>query len=491
VSTTAKTNTVKHTFVTTNETAITKIELRELLEAQRKAFLQAPFPNAHERIRNLDKLLNAVLEKKDEFVKTLDQDFGSRSRVESLLSDIYMVVASIKHAKKELNNWMKPRHRDVPIVLGAGKAWIMPQPLGVIGIVAPWNFPLNLSLCPLVAALAAGNRAMIKPSEYTPATADLLKRMISDTFPADLVVVVTGDAAVGRDFVSLPFDHLFFTGSTEVGKAVMRAAAENLTPVTLELGGKSPAIVAPDADINDAAIDIAFGKVLNAGQMCISPDYALVPKQKLQLFLGALQTAVNKYYPEGTSSTCDYTSVVNDKHYKRLRGYLEEARTKGAQIVPLSSAGDESENGGRKIAPVAVVDPPESLKLMHDEIFGPVLIVKPYDELDDAIKYINDRPRPLALYLFTKSRNYIERVLSRTISGGVTINDTIMHHAVEDLPFGGVGASGMGSYHGREGFDTFSKLKPVFERLCPRTDRLLRPPFNVIHDFLMGILICR
>jgi coniferyl-aldehyde dehydrogenase len=238
-------------------------------------------------------------------------------------------------------------------------------------------------------------------------------------------------------------------------------------------------------------MDIAFGKVLNAGQMCIAPDYALVPKQKVQSFLGALQIAVNKYYPEGTGSACNYTSVVNDRHYKRLSGYLEEARTKGVQVVALSSEGEESEDGGRKIAPVALVDPPESLKIMHEEIFGPVLIIKPYDELDDAIKYINNRPRPLALYLFTKSRSNIEKVLSRTTCGGVTINDTIMHHAAEDLPFGGVGPSGMGHYHGREGFDTFSKLKPVFERLGPRTDRLLRPPFNVIHDFLMGILISR
>jgi acyl-CoA reductase-like NAD-dependent aldehyde dehydrogenase len=464
-------------------------QLLDLLLAQQKAFQGAPFPQANERIRNLDKLLDALLARKEEFVKALDADFCGRSRHESMITDIFMVVSAIKHAKKELKTWMKVQRRDVPIVLGTGKAWVMPQPLGVIGIVGPWNFPLNLTLCPLAAALAAGNRSMIKPSEHTPATSELLKKMIAETFLPDHVVVVTGDASVGKDFVSLPFDHLLFTGSTEVGKAVMKAAAENLTPVTLELGGKSPAIVAPDADLNEAAIDIAFGKVLNAGQICISPDYALVQQEKVTPFLNALQGAVNKYYPDGAKATTDYTSVVNERHYQRLSGYLEEARTRGVQIIALSSAGIQGKNDGRKMAPVAIVDPPEDMKVMHDEIFGPILLIKPYDRLEDAIKYVNDRPRPLALYLFTKSKRVINKVLTGTISGGVTINDTIMHNAIDDLPFGGVGPSGFGHYHGREGFNTFSKLKPVFERSGPRTDRFLRPPFKQIHDFLLTVLL--
>ncbi len=466
-----------------------KVQLLELLDGQRAAYAKAPYPGASERLANLDKLLRGLLSRKDEFVKSLDQDFGGRSRVESLLTDIYMVVAAVKHAKKELKNWMRARHREVPLVLGTGKAWVMPQPLGVIGIVAPWNFPLNLSLSPLIAALAAGNRAMIKPSEYTPATSELLRQMIAETFSVDHVVVVTGDASVGKDFVSMPFDHLLFTGSTEVGKAVMRACAENLTPVTLELGGKSPALVAPDADISEAATDIAFGKVLNAGQICISPDYALVPREKLIPFIEALQAAVKRYYPAGAQETCDYSSVVNGRHYQRLSAYIEEARHRGVQVISLSAEEAPKGAGGNKMAPMAIVDPPEDLKAMQDEIFGPILLVKPYDDLDEAINYINARPRPLALYLFAKSKKLIEKVLSCTISGGVSINDTIMHNAVEDLPFGGVGASGIGHYHGRDGFDTFSKLKPIFERTGPRADRFLRPPFGAIHEFLMNLLI--
>jgi coniferyl-aldehyde dehydrogenase len=489
VSKTAKMNAGAKSSEPVDGEVMSKAQLLNLLNAQKKAFQEAPFPDANERTKNLDKLMDALLSRKEEFVTALAADFGSRSRHESLISDVFMVVSAIKHAKKELKSWMKAQTREVPLVLGTGKAWVMPQPLGVIGIVGPWNFPLNLALCPLAAALAAGNRAMIKPSEFTPATSELLKKMIAETFAPDHVLVVNGDASVGRDFVSLPFDHLLFTGSTEVGKLVMKAAAENLTPVTLELGGKSPAIVAPDADLTEAATDIAFGKVLNAGQICISPDYALVPREKMTPFLNALQAAVNKYYPDGAKATDDYTSVVSDRHHQRLTGYLEEARTRGVQIIALSSAGTQGDNGGRKLSPVAIVDPPEDLKVMQEEIFGPILLVKPYDQIDDAIKYINNRPRPLALYLFTKSKRVMDRVLSRTISGGVSINDTIMHNAVDDLPFGGVGPSGFGHYHGREGFNTFSKMKPIFERTGPRTDRFLRPPFKQIHDFLLTVLL--
>jgi acyl-CoA reductase-like NAD-dependent aldehyde dehydrogenase len=463
------------------------LTMTEILDAQRKAFLANSYPSAAERLRNLDKLAQALIAKKDQFVKSLNDDFGCRNRQETLLTDIFMVTAAIKHAKRELKGWMKPRKRDVPIVLGTGRAYVLPQPVGVVGIVSPWNFPLNLSLCPLTAALAAGNRAMIKPSEFTPATSELLKQMITEIFATDHVAVITGDASVGKSFVHLPFDHLLFTGSTEVGKYVMKAAADNLTPVTLELGGKSPAIVAPDADVNEAAIDIAFGKVLNAGQICIAPDYALVPRAKMTPFLNALKKSVDGYIPAESIAKDGYTSVVNERHHKRLSAYIDEARQKNVQIIPL--AAEITAEGGNKLSPVAIVDPPEDLAIMKEEIFGPILLVKPYDELDEAIKYINARPRPLALYLFAKSKSLIESILKRTISGGVSVNDVIMHNVVEDLPFGGVGASGIGHYHGREGFDTFSKLRPVFERTGPRTDRFLRHPFKQLHEFLLGILI--
>jgi coniferyl-aldehyde dehydrogenase len=460
--------------------------MAEILDVQRKAFLANSYPSAAERLRNLDKLSQALIARKDLFVAALNADFGCRNRQETLLTDIYMVTAAIKHAKHELKAWMKPRKRDVPIVLGIGRAYVLPQPVGVVGIVSPWNFPLNLSLCPLTAALAAGNRAMIKPSENTPKTSELLKEMIADIFAVDHVAVITGDANIGKEFVHLPFDHLLFTGSTEVGKYVMKAAADNLTPVTLELGGKSPAIVAPDADVNEAAIDIAFGKVLNAGQICIAPDYAFVPRAKVTPFVNALKKAVDGYIPADCISKDGYTSVVNERHHKRLSAYIDEAREKNVQIIPLAS---EITSEGNKISPVAIVDPPEDLAIMKDEIFGPILVIKPYDELDDAIKYINAHPRPLALYLFAKSRSLIDSLLKRTISGGVSVNDVIMHNVVEDLPFGGVGASGIGHYHGREGFDTFSKLRPVFERTGARADRFLRHPFKRLHDILLGFLI--
>lgn len=479
--------TVNSKVSVTKESAPTMpLTMTEIMDAQRKAFQANSYPSAAERLRNLDKLAQAVIAQKDKFVISLNEDFGCRNRQETLLTDIYMVTAAIKHAKHELKGWMKPRKRDVPIVLGTGRAYVLPQPVGVVGIVSPWNFPLNLSLCPLTAALAAGNCAMIKPSEITPATSALLKEMIAEIFATDHVAVITGDANVGKEFVHLPFDHLLFTGSTEVGKYVMRAAADNLTPVTLELGGKSPAIVAPDADVNEAAIDIAFGKVLNAGQICIAPDYALVPRAKMTPFLNALKKAVNGYIPAESISKDGYTSVVNERHHNRLTSYLNEARQKNVQIVPLAA---EITEGGNKISPVAIVDPPEDLAIMREEIFGPILLVKPYDELEDAIKYVNSRPRPLAIYLFAKSKRLISTLLKRTISGGVSVNDVIMHNVIEDLPFGGVGASGIGHYHGQEGFDTFSKLRPVFERIGPRADRFLRHPFKQLHDFLLGILI--
>jgi acyl-CoA reductase-like NAD-dependent aldehyde dehydrogenase len=391
---------------------------------------------------------------------------------------------SIRHAYRHVARWMACRPREIGWQLQPARAYVLPQPLGVIGIVAPWNYPVFLTAAPLAGALAAGNRAMIKPSEYAPRTAALLADILHRTFPRDLVAVVNGDAAAGREFVSLPFDHLLFTGSATVGREVMRAASENLTPVTLELGGKSPAIIAPDADLRRAAEDIAYGKLLNAGQTCIAPDYALVPASRVRAFAEAMRDAVERYYPAAAANP-DYTAIINERHYDRLQAYLEEARGKGAEVIEI----DPRAAAGRKIAPALIIDPPDEIAVMREEIFGPLLPVKSYGHIDEAIAYVNERPRPLALYVFGQDQKLIDRVLERTVSGGVCVNDTLLHIAAEDLPFGGAGPSGIGQYHGQAGFDAFSKLKPVFRRRWPGLSRLLRPPYGRVHAWLRRVLI--
>ncbi len=448
----------------------------DLFAKQAAAFQAAPYPSAADRRANLTRLLRAVLAHQDELATAIDRDFAGRSRDEVLFSEIYVAVNAIRHARSYVRRWMAPRPRHVGWPLQPAQAWVLPQPLGVVGIIVPWNYPVFLSMAPLAGALAAGNRVMLKPSEFTPETSALLARIISEAFPPDLVAVALGDAAVGRAFAQLPFNHLLFTGATSVGREVMRAAAENLTPVTLELGGKSPAIVAPDANIVRAAADIAYGKLLNSGQTCIAPDYVLVPGASLRPFVEALRQAVERYYPDGK-----YTSIINDKHRQRLRDYLEEAAARGVETITMSAT--------RGLAPTILINPPDDLRVMREEIFGPILPLKTYATLNQAIAYVNQQERPLALYLFTRSQSTIDSVLTRTISGGVCINDTLLHIAAEDLPFGGVGGSGMGHYHGQEGFDTFSKLKPVFRRRWLGLGRMLRPPHSRLHNWMRRILI--
>jgi coniferyl-aldehyde dehydrogenase len=448
----------------------------DLFASQAAAFAAAPYPSAAERRANLTRLLRAVLAHQDDLATAIDRDFAGRSRDEVLFSEIYVAVNAIRHARSKVKRWMAPRPRHVGWPLQPAQAWVLPQPLGVAGIIVPWNYPVFLSMAPLAGALAAGNRVMLKPSEFTPETSALLARIISETFPPDLVAVALGDSTVGRAFAQLPFDHLLFTGATSVGRDVMRAAAEHLTPVTLELGGKSPALVAPDANIARAAADIVYGKLLNSGQTCIAPDYVLVPFASLRPFVEGLRKAVERYYPDA-----QYTSIINGKHQQRLLGYLEEASARGVETITLSAT--------RGLAPTILINPPDDLKVMRDEIFGPILPLKTYDTIDQAITYVNQHERPLALYLFTRSQSTIDSVLTRTISGGVCINDTLLHIAAEDLPFGGVGASGMGHYHGQEGFDTFSKLKPVFRRRWLGLGRMLRPPHSRLHNWMRKILI--
>jgi len=463
----------------------TESSLDTAFARQRAAFASNPFPGAAERRLNLDRLIRVIVKRQDEIAAALDRDFGGRCRAEVRYSEIFVALQSLRHANRHVKAWMEPRPVPVGMALQRANAWVMPQPLGVVGIVVPWNYPVYLTVGPMASALAAGNRVMLKLPEFTPSTSSVLARLLAECFDQDVVSAMQGDADTAKAFVQLPFDHLLFTGSTAVGRQVMLAAAANLTPVTLELGGKSPLLLAPDANFSSAAGSIVFGKLLNAGQTCIAPDYALVPANRLEGFVAQLQTEIAKQYPRATENS-DYTGIINEKQRSRLEAYLQEAHAAGTRVITIGPAPSGQD---RKIAPALVIDPPDQLRLMQEEIFGPILPVKPYGSLDEAIAYINARPRPLALYLYTRSSSVIDEVLKRTISGGVSINDTLVHIAVEDLPFGGAGASGLGHYHGQAGFDTFSKLKSVFHRRGFALSAALRPPYGKLHDLTMRFLI--
>ncbi|HEX7603728.1 MAG TPA: coniferyl aldehyde dehydrogenase [Polyangiaceae bacterium] len=457
--------------------------LTRLKSAQRKAGA----PSYDERIARLEKLEKAILARREDFVKAIREDFGSRSKYETYIAEIFMSVAGIKHCRDHLHEWMETESRPVSWLFAPAHAEIMYQPLGVVGIIAPWNYPAQLAFGPLAGALAAGNRVMIKPSELTPKTGELIAKLIAETFSPDEVTVVLGGPSVGEAFSRLPFDHLVFTGSTAVGKIVMRAAAENLVPVTLELGGKSPAIIADDFPIDVAATRIMHGKLFNAGQTCIAPDYVLVPKKELSHFVEECKAAVAKMYPT-LKDNADYTSIINARHHARLTGHLEAAKESGAKLVEMNPA-KEDLSDGRKMVPTIVLDAKEDLALMTDEIFGPILPVIPYEKLEEAIDFVNDRPRPLALYVFSFEDDVVAKVNDRTVAGGVAVNETLMHFGQDDLPFGGVGPSGMGHYHGREGFDTFSKKKPIFYQARLNGAGLLRPPFGKALDMAMRFLL--
>lgn len=464
-------------------------ELRATLERQRAAFLQAGAPSLAQRRADLAKLKAAIKDKAESIAEAISADFGSRSRHESLLAEIFTTLAGIRHTARHLSGWMRPKRVSVSLELMPGRARILYQPVGVVGIISPWNYPFQLAIMPLVAALAAGNRVMLKPSELTPRTSEFLAEFLAGLFPSEKVATVLGGPDIGAAFARLPFDHLFYTGSTAVGRLVMQAAAENLTPVTLELGGKSPCILGEDAPLAGAVESIVYGKLLNAGQTCIAPDYVLVPEEKREAFINLAQQAAAKLYPS-LEANPDYTSIVNDRHYRRLMQYLDEAKAKGARIIEINPA-HETLAGGRKLAPRLVIEPAEELALMREEIFGPVLPVKTYRRLEDAIDYVNRHPRPLALYYFGANAEKRDEVLARTISGGVSVNETLMHILVENLPFGGVGASGIGAYHGETGFQTFSHRKGVFLQSRLNGAWLLRPPFGRLTELLLKLLMKR
>jgi len=456
-----------------------------LLAVQRAAFDAQRAPDAATRIARLDRLLQLVDANEAAFAEAIDADFGGRSAHETRLAELFVVRAGIRHARATLRRWMAPRRVRTDLHFLPGHNRLMPQPLGVVGIVSPWNYPLQLSLGPALAALAAGNRAIIKPSELTARFSDLLQRLVGQSFPEEELAVVTGGVDVARAFVSLPFDHLFFTGSTAVGRQVAQAAAANLVPVTLELGGKSPAIVDPSCDLDVAVPRIAFGKLLNAGQTCIAPDYALVPQGSAEALAQRLSAAIARMYPTLVANP-DYTAIITERHRARLVELVAEARSMGARVVEVNPAGERFEGGTRKLPPTIVLGATREMRLMREEIFGPVLPVVACDGVDDAIAYVNERDRPLALYWFGDDDRNRDRVLERTVSGGVTINGCLTHFAQEHQPFGGVGASGSGAYHGEYGFRAFSKDKPVYYQSRVGLVPMLMPPYGKPLDALLA-----
>lgn len=459
-------------------------EAQRVFRLQREAYLRHPYPSLEERLENLRKLEQILIDNVDEIADAINRDFGNRCALESKMLEIFGCVDGLRYTRRKLKKWMKPQKRHVSLLFATGKNRVIPQPKGVVGIISPWNYPLFLTVSPLTSVLAAGNRAMIKMATNSQNLCRLLHEKFSEKFPEDTVAILPGVKA--QDFSTLPYDHLIFTGSADAGRTVMEAAAHNLTPVTLELGGKSPTIICPDYDVEKAASHILYGKLINAGQTCLAPDYLFVPEEKRDAFVRAAKKIVPQRYPDPNDPS--YTSIIDDKSYRRLRATLDDAAQKGATVIPLID-GAGFNDVQRKIPPHLILDPTDEMIVMQEEIFGPLFPVKTYRDLDEVIDYINRRDRPLGLYIFSDDEATREKILYRTISGGVTINNVVLHVAQHDMPFGGIGASGMGQYHGYEGFLEFSKLRPVF--ISPRLGGLemMYPPYGRRHERIFRFLL--
>ena len=463
-------------------------QLAELFARQRQAFRLEPRRSAAARKTDLSALEAALKHHAYALIDAVYDDFGGRSPTETRVLEFFPSLEALRHARRKLGAWMRPQWRPVSFWFQPGSARLLKQPLGVVGIIVPWNYPVYLALGPLISALAAGNRVILKMSEFTPRTGLAMQRLLAEAFPEDQVAVLNGGPELAQALTALPLDHLLFTGSTAVGHKVMAAAAANLTPVTLELGGKSPAIVGPQFDVALAAQRIMLGKCLNAGQTCIAPDYVLVPEGREGAFIEAARRAVFAMYPRLVGNA-DYSAIITTRHAQRLQGLLDDARAKGAECLPLNPDALPPPPETRRIPPTLVLGVKDSMKIMQEEIFGPLLPILSYREFSEALAYVNDHPRPLALYAFEDDPARRARVLEETISGGVTLNDVILHIAQDELPFGGVGPSGMGHYHGRAGFETFSKQKGVFRQTRWNTLPLLRPPYGKMVERLLRLML--
>ena len=459
--------------------------LRDLFNAQHTASRQQIDVPLDIRRNRLLRMKALIEDNSAALAQAVQTDFGVRSLQLTEIADLFVLRSLMSHTLKALPKWMKPQKVSTPIYLQPASAYLQRQPLGVVGVISPWNYPIQLALGPMITALSAGNRVMLKPSELTPVTSALMAELLGKAFALDEVCVVLGDGEVAAEFSSLPFDHLFFTGSTAVGRIVAKAAAANLTPTTLELGGKSPCIIDASCDLDKAAIKIAHGKLLNAGQTCIAPDYVLLPKGQEAAFGHAFAQAVAKLFPT-IAGNPDYAAIISPRHHTRLRAMLAAAEQGGARLQVVDTGGAVTEH--RQMAPVLAFDVPASAQLMNEEIFGPILPVLAYETLGEAISYINARPRPLALYWFGTDNAARDSVLASTVSGGVTVNDTLMHIAHENLPFGGVGESGWGSYHGEAGFLRLTMQKPVLVQSRWARGDLFYPPYGKRFEQVMGLL---
>tara|TARA_B100000965_G_scaffold405245_1_gene438502 strand:+ start:1636 stop:3072 length:1437 start_codon:yes stop_codon:yes gene_type:complete len=465
--------------------------MHRVLELQKSLNIKEGAPSLERRADRLDRVVSMVTKYEKEIISALQEDFGNRDPVMSAATEVGSVVGPMIHAKKNLKKWMKTEKRKAAIaplgsalsLLGA-KAEIRYQPKGVVGAISPWNFPLNLALAPLAGILSSGNRVMLKPSELTPASSELTKSMIEESFDESEIAVFTGDPEVGAAFSGLAFDHLIFTGGTAIAKHVMKAASENLVPLTLELGGKSPVVVGKSSKIKETATRVMQGKTMNAGQICLAPDYALVPEDSIEEFVQASVDVTSEMYPDMKDNE-DFTSIINQKHYDRIQSYISDAKEKGADVVEINPANEDfSQQPHHKIPPTLILNPTEDMQVMQEEIFGPVLPVKTYKDVSETVDYINSKDRPLGLYYFGEDAKEKDFVLDNTTSGGVTVNDVISHITMEDLPFGGVGPSGMGSYHGYDGFKEFSHAKSVYKQSWLNLNKLagLVPPYKKKED---------
>ena len=463
-------------------------EMESVLKLQKKLHIEEGPASIELRKDRLNRCISMLKEYSDEIIEALQKDFGNRDPKASFFTEIVSTIGVLEHAIKNIDKWTKDEKRPsnvnqpffIRLMMGflGSKSYIKYQPLGTIGVISPWNFPVNLVLAPLAGIFAAGNRTMIKPSELTPATSEVTKKMFEAYFDKSEAAVFTGDAEVGAAFSALPFDHLLFTGGTQIGKKVMKAASENLVPVTLELGGKSPVIVDEDANLSEVAKKVMRGKTMNAGQICLAPDYLMLPKGKGKEFADASSDAIGEMFKD-LKYNDDYTSVINERHYDRINELVSDAKEKGAEVVQINPADEDFEQQElHKIPPTIVLNPTEDMKIMQEEIFGPVLPVKEYDDFEETVNYVNSKDRPLGLYLFSKDKNKEKKVLDNTTSGGVTLNDVIWHIGQEELPFGGVGPSGTGSYHGYDGFKEFSHAKAVYKQFSADLMAQMMPPYK-------------
>ncbi len=461
--------------------------INTLFQQQKIAHNKILYPSASERISDIIRLKKALIARERKFIEAMKIDFGHRSEDDAKFGDILTTVMSANNAIKRLKRWMKPSKRHVSVLFQPAKAQVQYQPLGVIGIITPWNYPIFLALGPLITALSAGNHAIIKMSEFTPATNEQMSKLIAEVFPPEQVTVVNGGAKVAAHFSSIPFDHIVFTGSSAVGRKVMTAAAQNLTPVTLKLGGKSPVIIDPDIDINVAVERFIMAKTINSGQTCVAPDYILCPEEKITELCAVLKTRFHEMYAH-VGSNPDYSGIINDAQFSRLQNLMADAQAKGAQVTPLLE--ESADELARKIPLTLLTNVNDDMTIMQQEIFGPLLPILPYKTFNDAINYINMRPKPLALYLMSFDLQRQQQVLKYTKAGGVCINDAAFHAAQDDLPFGGVGESGMGHYHGKEGFLALSKAKPIFSRGRFSLGSIIFPPYNkYIHQLIYKFFI--